>query len=685
MLLCSDRYGTCPLPPTLAAEPFRRLHARLAGSDAERADRWYHKDRNAVPPVFVLQPRRGPYLRDEVWRAEERELRAALLQAAAEPPVEAAVLTLLHTSITEQEAARGIPADDPGVPGAAFVFRRTTVGLPEDAAAGPYRDLVDGRPDTQAAERLRRFHDDLRSRLGETVMTEYTAVWDDRAARPTTDHVDHLCEDMYAVLAGAMTEELRLVAQLDSHRSEEQIHRGFGAQRRRSFTGRHDTIDTISRYLRSDTSRPLLLVGEPGIGKTALLAEVAYREGAQAGGRPVIARFIGATPRSTTARTLVDDLRRALPGWSGTVEDKPPTGVPAIAEAFREGLAAVPGEPGLVLILDAVDQLAGAPDLSWLPTELPPGIRVVLSAQQGSAAETSALELDAVRVPLGALPADEGDELLSRWLSESGRTVTPDQRAEVLRSFAAQGNPLHLRLAFEEARRWTSDTPVRPGTLASDVRGILGQLLDRLESEHGAALVCRALGLLAASRDGLSEGEMLDLLSADADVLREVERRMPRSPATEGKLPPILWARLYADLEPYLNERRSEGRMLLGFYHRQLTEAVTARYLSGHNAAGMHRYLADSFAAQPLDLADGGRSAANTRKLTELPYQQTHGACWDDLWAALTDFRFLQRKIEAVGVAEETDQQGQTVVTHTGVYALQDDFDLALRLWPEEA
>ncbi len=686
LLLLGDRYGKSLLPPALDAEPFRRLLTRLTQDDAKRANHWYKEDANAVPVVFVLQPRRGRYREGKAWRVEQDKLQVALLRAA-EHLAEAAVLELLGTSITEQETARGIPVGGPDIPGAVFVFRRMLEGLPQNTSAGNYRDLVEGeeRLDTQAADSLRRFHDDVYRRLdGCQAVTEYRAVWDAMAGGPTTEHTDQLCRDVYDALAGAITEELRLVAQVDSHQSEEQTHHDFGAERRRSFTGRRDELDAISRYLRSDTARPLLVIGDPGIGKTALLAEAAYRAGAQAGGRPVIARFIGATPRSADPRTLVDDLRRSLPGLAGRVEDTPPVGLPALAEAFRDALAAVPPRSGLVLVLDALDQLAGAPDLSWLPSELPSGVRVVLSAQRGSAAEHAAAELRAITVHLGALPAGEGDELLSRWLGEAGRALTEDQRKEVTSPFAEYGNPLHLRLAFEEARRWASYTHVPPGTLASDVPGILRQLLDRLESEHGPALVRRALGLLAASRDGLSEGEMLDLLSGDGAVLGEVGRRMPKSPPTEGRLPPILWARLHADLEPYLNERRSEGRVLLGFYHRQLTEAVTARYMSGEDAAGMHRYLAEYFAAQPLDLVDGARSVANTRKLHELSYQQAYGGCWDDLYATLTDFRFLQRKIEAIGVEEHTGQQGHVDVTHTGVYALQDDFQLALRLWPEK-
>ena len=102
LLLLGDRYGARPLPSAIEGDSFRRVHVRLSEDDARIVDRWYLEDRNAVPSVFVLQPRRGPYQASDVWDEEERRVRSALLRAAAERPAEEAVLRLLRTSITEQ-------------------------------------------------------------------------------------------------------------------------------------------------------------------------------------------------------------------------------------------------------------------------------------------------------------------------------------------------------------------------------------------------------------------------------------------------------------------------------------------------------------------------------------------------------------------------------------------------------
>ena len=85
----------------------------------------------------------------------------------------------------------------------------------------------------------------------------------------------------------------------------------------------------------------------------------------------------------------------------------------------------------------------------------------------------------------------------------------------------SQGNPLYLKLAFEEARLWTSGSANLPEQLAPEVKGIIEKnMIDRLKSEgnHGEVLVSHALGYLAASRYGLAEDELLDLLSRDLQV-----------------------------------------------------------------------------------------------------------------------------------------------------------------------
>ena len=99
----------------------------------------------------------------------------------------------------------------------------------------------------------------------------------------------------------------------------------------------------------------------------------------------------------------------------------------------------------------------------------------------------------------------------------------------LLEHFSNTGVPLYLKLIFEEARLWKSYDPLP--TLSTDIPGIVQNLFERLslESNHGDMLVSRSLGYLAAAKNGLSEDELLDVLSRDIEVYRVVLGYCPSS------------------------------------------------------------------------------------------------------------------------------------------------------------
>ena len=175
---------------------------------------------------------------------------------------------------------------------------------------------------------------------------------------------------------------------------------------------------------------------------------------------------------------------------------------------------------------------------------------------------------------------------LAHWLGEARRRLQPTQREALLTAFTRCGLPLYLKLAFEEARRWTSYRAREECLFGDSVEQIVDILLNRLSlgSNHGPLLVRRALGYLAAARYGLTEDEMLDVLSMDDEVWQDFRRRAHYDPP-EHRLPVIVWSRLLLDLEPYLTERSAPGGSVTSFYHRQLAGQAAARFLDSNKRA----------------------------------------------------------------------------------------------------
>jgi hypothetical protein len=207
--------------------------------------------------------------------------------------------------------------------------------------------------------------------------------------------------------------------------------------------------------------------------------------------------------------------------------------------------------------------------------------------------------------------------------------------------------PLYLKLAFEEVRGWSSFTSEDDCRLGEGVDGVIDTLLDRLslESNHGPLLVGRGLGYLAAARYGLTEDEVLDVLSADQEVWQDFERRAHHTPP-EHRLPVIVWSRLFLDIEPYLAERSAPGGTVACFYHRQLAMRVAARFLSEDDGHRLHAALARYFAAQP-HWFDSGLSRPNARRASELVRHQIAAEQIDDACGVLTDIEFVAAKCGA--------------------------------------
>jgi hypothetical protein len=104
-------------------------------------------------------------------------------------------------------------------------------------------------------------------------------------------------------------------------------------------------------------------------------------------------------------------------------------------------------------------------------------------------------------------------------------------------------------------------------------------------------------------------------------------------PQHASRVPIAIWSRLRYDLAPYLSERGAPGGSVLQFYHRQVGDYVTERFLcTPAKRYKWRRRLAFYFARQHWWLEPRTRQRervqppysarpAHVRKITELPDQ----------------------------------------------------------------
>ena len=253
--------------------------------------------------------------------------------------------------------------------------------------------------------------------------------------------------------------------------------------------------------------------------------------------------------------------------------------------------------PFVVLMLDGLSHLCAddadvIAQLGWCPRVLPPTVRVVLTTCDEGPRATGILSVLRRRLGernehntlrmlhLGCLDAEKLiDARLSGGSGGHSRSLRPEQRQalvdRVVRSpsaacaRAADGlppicpTPLFVAMAVDAACCRASPLRSFDGLSflanAGGTDAIARASLCALETRHGATLSRAVLSLLCLAREGLSEAELLDLLSMDQHLLSEIVgpkvREDPGVTYTRGstrpkrrRLPAVLLRSLLADL-----------------------------------------------------------------------------------------------------------------------------------------
>jgi len=714
LILMGDRYGWRPLPSEIPAAEWERLlpflspaERRLAlwqegepaaemaawnGGEVQGRCGWYRLDRNACPPVYVPQPRlhTSRFAAYQEWESQvERPLSAALERAARQAGLDEAELVKYAFSATGQEIFNGALQTD-GAAGHVFGFLRSFTNLEElrndlpgdrlrPEGAPLARHFIDldpaGRPDPDACTRLTELKTRLRQRLPGNIF-EYPAQWSSGGC--STTHLDRLCADVEASLRRVMEEELRVMQEQDPLQAEIEEHQAAAAAFNASFVDRTEEIAQFIQYFSNGLSGhvPLTTQGGEGSGNSALMAEAFRVARFYSKNAAVVVRFVGLTPASAESRAFLSGLCQEIELLYAAAPHELPEDYPGLCKLFLKLLGLASEERPLCLILDAIDRLKSekAEAFDWLPVTLPAHVSLVFSVDlipdQMAQIFQGNRPLPLLRYPLAR---EDGEQMLGRWLREKNRALTLAQNQQVLQILESSGSPKALRFAFEQSLAWKSYTPVADGAAVSDLDALLEQIFASLarEENHGAVLVTRALAYLVAARYGLSEDELLDLLSADEVVMADFHRRSPKSPDA-ASLPVVIWARLYLDLEPYLVVRRHAGAEYLALalsptsftrYAYRFEQAIRSEAPGGNYAdyatSGpgsdlergkliFHTRLARFFERQPY-FWDEGRTRPNWHKAAELFYHHVQGEKLagfpGQTCPILLDFDYIQAKV----------------------------------------
>jgi tetratricopeptide (TPR) repeat protein len=424
-------------------------------------------------------------------------------------------------------------------------------------------------------------------------------------------------------LTKALEEEFPPGSEPDPLDREALDHEAFARSRQGVYIGRPEYFDRLDAHV-AGTDQPLVILGDSGTGKSALLANWVARYRQQHPDDFILTHFIGGTPYSAEwsamLRRIMGEFQRQF-DIQEDIPDKPEV----LRRAFANWLSMASARGRVVLILDALNQLEDkdqAPDLTWLPPVIPENIRLIVSTLPGRALEALA-KRGWPTMKVGLLESDERKKLIIEYLGQYAHALSPGQ-VDRIASAAQAATPLYLSAMLEELRvigvHEHLDEQIDGYLAAGDVASLYELILERYEGDYERGrpgLVRKAMSLIWAARRGVSEPELLEMLG-------EAGQARPRAH----------WSPLYIAADHSLISRSG----LITFAHDYLRRAVERKYLSTpQEQHAANTRIADYFAQREVD----------ARKIDELPWQLAAAESWQRLHDLLAELSFFEEAWKA--------------------------------------
>lgn len=461
------------------------------------------------------------------------------------------------------------------------------------------------------------------------------------------------------VLAPLIDEIFPPDAQDDSRRAQARAMETYRAQLLSPFVGREEEQMALDQVALSD-GPPVVLYGPSGTGKSALIATWSERFARQHPGTFCFVHFIGATEESVHSYHLMERLLLELQHQLGKPESTDDLDNVTLVGEVTGLLGELGARQPCVLVIDGLDRLAEdgiARELAWLPEYWPPNVRVILTTGEGLPWKILTQRRHYPTMQLLPLSPAERAQLIHQALGQYGKALAAKQMESICEADATS-KPLFLRVLLEELRVFGQHEALdeRLGQLlsCSDLIALYDARCQRMErdydesSSHNQPMVQMALSLLAASRWGLMESELIEILD----------------------IPPLRWSPFFFALQDDLYE----GAGMLQFAHAPLYEAISSRYLQEpESQKQILTQLASWWRKQPT----------TPRTLAEYPRLLVELEAWEELAHYLLDHDVLS--MMGHWLSAERNRLVWQVSEHVDLPSLIQSCLQALPTEPEEA
>ncbi|MCD8048053.1 MAG: hypothetical protein LUG52_00330 [Clostridia bacterium] len=239
----------------------------------------------------------------------------------------------------------------------------------------------------------------------------------------------------------------------------------------------------------------------------------------------------------------------------------------------------------VVFVIDCVEDIS---DWAKLPfnifNELPlPGNVTVIICCRGRKSLGPDNKFVGKSFVISPIKREDSVEILRQKLLGKGRLLTDTQWTRLYDFLPSSCTRLYLQILSRYCEKWTSEDDYMP-ILAEETLASQDSVIRAWLSQFGARkyplLHRNTLAYLAFSKDGLTENEILDLLTRDKEVVSEIIDETTKTSRVNWQwdrrvsIPPVLWANVYYEIKENITEIFQRENLLINFRHSAFSEQV---------------------------------------------------------------------------------------------------------------
>lgn len=393
---------------------------------------------------------------------------------------------------------------------------------------------------------------------------------------------------------------------LSGHQKERMAQQSLIQRLSMTYIKKESDFEFLNRFAEDPSEGHLVVTGESGMGKSALLANWA-KENAHNPHFSIIPYFLsngGNQSYTNVLNYIADEIteRCGIAPVSGTDKDA----MEHLLEVFSTR------NEMLIFLIDAINQISDfeqAKRLNWLPL-FPRNIKLVFSTLKEDPTMEAFKSKGYPVYELTQLNESQRGQLVEEYLSKNfGKRLREDQVSRIIEDPQCK-NTLVLKTLLDEiiciGRHDTLDEQIGVYLHSGSVTDFYQKVIARFENEYGKGLVKKVLGLLAVSRNGLSEQELISMTG----------------------IKPLDWSAFYCSFSTHLNNQSGQ----LEFTHSYITSTVWNRYLE--NTPAYERECRSI-------IADGLHNQWSDSAMLEVPFQLDKLKEWDRLHDYIATRQYL--------------------------------------------